>query len=73
MAHFITRVELHVAKEDSVEVYKHFNQAMEDLGFTRTIKSRDGKIYQLPSAEYGFEGELTVDAVLDKAKMGVSI
>jgi hypothetical protein len=43
MAHYTTRVELHVAEEeDSSEVYETLRQAMEDLGFTRTIKGRDG-------------------------------
>ena len=69
MAHYTTRIELHVAEEEnSSEVYETLDQAMENLGFTRTIKSRDGNTYRLPSAEYNFEGEITVDAVLDKAK-----
>ena len=65
MPHYTTRVELHDADEED---YQTLHEGMEELGFTRTIKGRDGITYQLPSAEYNFEGEIEIETVLDKAK-----
>ena len=67
MAHYTTRVELHDADEQD---YQMLHEAMEELGFTRTIKARDGNTYKLPTAEYNFEGEIEIETVLDKAKYG---
>lgn len=65
MAKFTVRVELHRAV---AEDYEKLHTAMEDGGFTMTITSSDGKVYQLPSAEYRYTSN-TEDAgdVRDKA------
>lgn len=69
MARFTTRVELHVEEdEDRSEVYDTLHEAMEDEGFTRTLKDSDGKILKLPDAEYNYEGVITIAEVLAKAK-----
>ena len=65
MAHYTTRVELHDAEEED---YETLHEAMEDRGFTRTIKRRDGTTYKLPSEEYNYEGEIKIGEVLEDAK-----
>jgi len=65
MAHYTTRVELHDANEES---YKTLQAALEELGFKRTIVGHDGATYKLPSREYNYEGDISIDTVLDKAK-----
>ena len=65
MAHYTTRVELHGAGEAD---YQTLQAAMEELGFSRTITGHDGATYQLPASEFNFEGEISIDTVLDKAK-----
>lgn len=65
MAGFNTRVELHSAK---AEDYDKLHEAMENQGFSRTITSDDGTTYDLPTAEYDYEGDVTCDQVLEKAK-----
>ena len=65
MSRYTVRVELHDADEED---YQTLHEAMEELGFTRTIKGHDGNTYRLPSAEYDFEGDIGIETVLDKAK-----
>jgi hypothetical protein len=65
MARFTVRVELHDATwEQYVELHKH----MAAEGFTNVIASDDGVRYELPPAEYNFEGNSTKDQVLAKAR-----
>lgn len=64
MAKFTTRVELH--RPDSGD-YDKLHEEMETEGFTRTWKTSDGKVYQLPTAEYDFRGEKTKSEVCDLA------
>lgn len=65
MTNFTVRVELHQADAGD---YEKLHTAMEEGGFVRTIKSKDGKVYQLPSAEYRFASKTEgVKAVCDKA------
>ncbi len=65
MASFTTRVELHDATWDD---YVRLHSAMKVQGFSRTIKSDDGKTYELPPAEYNYEGVAAQAEVLAKAK-----
>lgn len=65
MAKFTVRVELHHAAADD---YEQLHTAMEGAGFSMTIKSNDGKVYHLPTAEYRYASK-TEEAsdVRDKA------
>jgi hypothetical protein len=65
MSQFTTRVELHDA--DSSD-YEELHEEMEKRGFTRTVTSSDGITYQLPTAEYNYEGSAERSDVLRKAK-----
>jgi hypothetical protein len=66
MAQFTTRVELHRA---TGEDYSNLHSAMEYQGFSRTIRSDDGFIYILPTAEYDRTGDnLTRTQVLNDAR-----
>lgn len=50
MASFITRVELY--GNASWQHYENLHAQMERRGFTRTIESNDGTVYDLPNATY---------------------
>ncbi len=65
MAKFTVRVELHNADESD---YEPLHEAMQDKGFSRTIKNGDGIEYHLPTAEYNFSGSGTTQQVLNAAK-----
>lgn len=65
MARFVTRVELHGASEAD---YNVLHKAMEDEGFQRTIKSGDGTVYQLPTAQYYSDSDKERNSVLEAAK-----
>ena len=49
MASFMTRVELHGA---TYQDYTNLHAYMAQEGFTNTIRSSDGALYQLPPAEH---------------------
>lgn len=66
MAQFITRVELHSARNELD--YLRLHSEMSKEGFSRTILANDGKTYQLPTAEYNYIGNKTRSQVLDSAK-----
>lgn len=61
---FTTRVELHSANYDD---YETLHSAMEDEGFSRFIRSGEGAVYHLPTAEYDRTGQITIDQVLKSA------
>ncbi|WP_271618643.1 hypothetical protein [Bradyrhizobium sp. CCBAU 51745] len=65
MASFTTRVELHDADWSD---YDLLHKKMAVQGFSRVITSDDGKRYQLPPAEYNFDGSASRADVLAKAK-----
>jgi hypothetical protein len=65
MANFTVRVELHNAQWSD---YDQLHSAMEQKGFSRHITSDDGKIYQMPWAEYNGTANLTSSQVRDIAK-----
>jgi hypothetical protein len=67
MSNFSTRVELHNAR--SAEDYQMLHDEMAKDGFWRTIRFEgDSTVYQLPTAEYNFSGDVDVDHVRDLAK-----
>jgi len=65
MANFTVRVELHNAQWSD---YNQLHSAMEQKGFSRQITSDDGKVYQMPWAEYNGIANLTSSQVRDIAK-----
>jgi hypothetical protein len=70
MPRFITRVELHYADKDD---YETLHPAMEGEGFSQTIRSDEGVVYHLPTAEYDRQGgNLTRNDVLESAKKAAS-
>jgi len=69
MAKFTIRVELHDASPDA---YKSLHKSMEAEGFAREIRSGEGKVYHLPTAEYIYDGEANLKGVLDRAKRAAS-
>jgi hypothetical protein len=67
MALFTTRVELHNAK--SSEDYEKLHAEMAKEGFWRTIQLQgESTVYQLPTAEYNYSGDVTTSQVLELAK-----
>lgn len=65
MANYTVRIELREAeREDYTVLYEE----LEARGFTDTITSDSGVTYQLPDAEYNYEGEATRKEVLAMAK-----
>lgn len=69
MSGFSTRVELHNA---SWSHYETLHGSMAVQGFKRTIKADNGVTYQLPTAEYRFDGFVTKADVLEKAKVAAN-
>lgn len=65
MSQFTTRVELHEA--DSAD-YEELHEEMEKRGFTRTVTSSGRITYQLPTAEYDYQGSAGRSEVLRRAK-----
>lgn len=65
MAQFTVRVELHDGKWED---YERLHAEMEEKGFSRLIKSDNGKTYHLPWAEYDVAGNLTNSQVRDIAR-----
>lgn len=65
MARFVTRIELYAASQSD---YGVLHTAMAAEGFRQTITSGDGTVYQLPTAEYYFDGALARGAVLEAAQ-----
>lgn len=64
MARFTVRVELHDA---SLEQYEKLYEKMAAYGFTDIIPTTDTPV-KMPPAEYNFEGQVTKEQVLEKAK-----
>jgi len=70
MSSFTTRVELHDAVYTD---YETLHAQMAARGFSRIIVSDDGKRYQLPSAEYNFEGQATIERVRELANAAAGV
>jgi hypothetical protein len=66
MASFTVRVELHDAK--TYQDYEILHEAMGEEGFNRTIEGSSGTTYELPTAEYVLNGNLTIKQALARAK-----
>jgi len=62
MASFIVRVEILKPKARD---YEELHKALGDRGFKRSVQGPDGKEYKLPSAEYLYIGEASVEFVRD--------
>jgi hypothetical protein len=60
MASFTVRVELHNAGDKD---YETLHAAMARKGFSRQIRSDDGNWYHLPSAEYDYAAQESIDQV----------
>lgn len=63
MAEFTVRVELH--KADS-EDYESLHEKMAAKGYKREVKGSNGKMYQLPNAEYVCDKEKTSSQIRDE-------
>jgi len=61
---FTVRVELHDAQSGD---YDLLHEEMEKFHFSRTIEGKDGKIYQLPTAEYNIISSKTADTIRSNA------
>jgi hypothetical protein len=66
---FTVRVELHDAQWTD---YNTLHSAMAQQGFSRVITADDGRVYQLPWAEYDGGGNLTSMQVLGVAQTAVA-
>jgi hypothetical protein len=65
MAQFTIRIELHQAQWSD---YEHLHAALEQRGFSRQIISDEGKLYNLPWAEYNGSGNFTSTQIRDIAR-----
>lgn len=65
MAKYTVRIELREAERED---YSVLYEEMEARGFTDTITSSNGVTYQLPDAEYNYEGKATREEVLAMAR-----
>jgi hypothetical protein len=70
MASFTTRVELHHSATKSD--YDKLHVEMESEGFSRLIRSDEGRWYHLPTAEYDRSGNHTAAQTLESAKRAAS-
>ncbi|WP_282295743.1 hypothetical protein [Stenotrophomonas sp. PS02289] len=66
MTKYVTRVVLKRADGDD---YERLHDLMDTQGFGRTVTSTDGKVRQLPDAEYYFSGSVTIDQLLERVKV----
>ncbi|WP_197458725.1 type V toxin-antitoxin system endoribonuclease antitoxin GhoS [Gluconobacter japonicus] len=61
---FTVRFELHNAQSED---YDRLHEEMEKFHFKKTIKSNNGKIYELPTAEYNIIIDEKPEKILDNA------
>jgi hypothetical protein len=66
MTSYTTRVELHDAVSGD---YTKLHVEMKKQGFKQTITGSDGKVYNLPTAEYNYIGDKTLSQVKEAAKL----
>ena len=69
MAKFTTRILLENGTESD---YEQLHTAMERAGFSRFIKSDDGRKFRMPWAEYNFDGSASLDQVLETANLAAT-
>lgn len=65
MARYTVRM---VLKKGDSDDYDELYGFMEGEGFTKTISGSDGELWQLPDAEYNYEGSASLAQVYNKAK-----
>lgn len=65
MPNFTVRVELHNA---TYQDYENLHAAMSRVGFSRQITSDDGKVYNLPTAEYDKTANSTASEICTQVK-----
>jgi len=65
MSHYLTRIELHTAVFP--DDYNTLHKAMRLKGFSNSIQATDGKIYELPTAEYYMISNSTLEQVYNLA------
>src|SRR5262245_42614747 len=65
MSSYTIRVELHDA---SWQQYIDLANDLARKGITDQILASDGNIYKMPPAEYNYEGNAYIDAVLDSVR-----
>jgi len=68
MASFTVRM---VLKGGEWEDYEKLYARMEMKGFTKEVEGSSGQVYELPDAEYIYDGSATRDEVFEKAKVAV--
>jgi hypothetical protein len=66
---YTIRVELHKA---TALDYTVLHQAMEKAGFSRFIRDSAGALYELPIAEYRYEGVSDLNTITNAAKAAAS-
>lgn len=67
MGTFLVRVEL-----NGVRDYVPLHEAMSKRKFQRVIKRADGKSFALPTGQYRYRGEASIEAVARKARKATS-
>ncbi|SES24182.1 hypothetical protein SAMN04487958_110107 [Vreelandella subterranea] len=65
MASFTVRI---VLKDGDWDDYEKLYARMEMKGFSKEIEGSSGQVYELPDAEYIFDGAATREDVFEKAK-----
>ncbi|WP_311746832.1 hypothetical protein [Proteus penneri] len=64
MPRYTVRIELPNADYDD---YQSLHERMSNNGFHKYIKSDDGVWFNLPDAEYNYDGDLDIDGVFQSA------
>ena len=67
MGQFTVRVQLRKAADDD-EAYETLHAEMKKRNFSRTIKGSEGTSYELPWGTYNYDGERSIETVLEKTK-----
>jgi hypothetical protein len=63
MVKFLVRVELHGVRD-----YIPLHEAMSKRKFRRVITRADGKTFTLPTGQYQYRGDASIDAVMQRAR-----
>src|SRR5580765_5578629 len=63
MNKFLVRVELHGVRD-----YLPLHAAMSSRKFKRTIKRADGRSFTLPTSQYQYRGDASIQAVMKRAR-----
>jgi hypothetical protein len=63
MVKFLVRVELHGVRD-----YVPLHEAMNSRKFKRIIRRTDGKSFTLPTGQYQYTGDASIEAVMRRAR-----